>query len=480
MRRFVKDSIGYAPTSLLPAVFSLFAIYYFTRLFLPDTYGLYSLALAVVAPLSTLAAEWIAQPAARYYAEYQATLQLDSYYRGLIFVLALITGLIGLICLGVWAVVSIFQFDISDEGLLLASMAWLVLQPIYLVGVRILPVHFKNKAYVVAVVGSAGLSTFSAIFLVHFVSQEIRWLMWGAAGSLLLLIPYIYWQFNLPAFLKSPIGIEGTVKMFWRYGSPFIFWFLATSLLSLSDRYVIQWFHGSAEVGIYSVNYGLIAQSIGLVNLPFMIAIFPVLTQQWAQKDYSGSQATLRRMTDLYGMLGIGLVGGTAVIGRPLVELLVGEAYWEGAAILVPVAAGLTVYGGAVIGQKSLELTERTRWMSVLALAAALANLILNVIFVPSFGFIAAAYTTLVSYFIYTLLIWWKSQDVLTWIIPWKDIALSCFLGLFAWGIVAYTTMFIQLSSLLTVLISGALFVGIYGSLLYLIRHDAIQEMWTS
>ena len=67
--RFVQDIIRYAPSKFLPAIMSLLWSYVFTRVFLPDEYGIYGLCISIVGPLATIFTEWAAQPIGRFYAE---------------------------------------------------------------------------------------------------------------------------------------------------------------------------------------------------------------------------------------------------------------------------------------------------------------------------------------------------------------------------------------------------------------------------
>ena len=60
---------------------------------------------------------------------------------------------------------------------------------------------------------------------------------------------------------------------------------------------------------------------------------------------------------------------------------------------------------------KIWELNEDTKFIMTLNLIAAIINLVLNFIFVPKFGFIAAGFSTFISYFIYCIVAYYMSKN---------------------------------------------------------------------
>jgi O-antigen/teichoic acid export membrane protein len=140
-------------------------------------------------------------------------------------------------------------------------------------------------------------------------------------------------------------------------------------------------------------------------------------------------------MTEWYLLLGIGLVGCTALGANLLLSLALGAAFREGYSVLLPVLAGQILWQASMLGHKGMELMERTYWMLILACIAAIVNLVLNLILVPSYGYVAAAYTTLLSYGLYTFLIWVFSRRFVPWSIPFRSVVLAMIIATSAAGI---------------------------------------------
>ena len=103
-------------------------------------------------------------------------------------------------------------------------------------------------------------------------------------------------------------------------------------------------------------------------------------------------------------MAGIILVGATWLFSADIANWFLGAEFRSGHIIMPVVIAGIVAWQLGIYAHKPLEFAEKTTLMFVLSLATAGLNLILNIIFVPIHGYVAAAYTTFVSYLVYTFI----------------------------------------------------------------------------
>jgi O-antigen/teichoic acid export membrane protein len=215
-------------------------------------------------------------------------------------------------------------------------------------------------------------------------------------------------------------------------------WFFAAQLLNIGDRYVLQAFCGSTELGIYSANYSLATGLASLLSAPIMLAAFPIIMYMWTDRQRENIRKTISSMTEWYLLLGIGILGSTLVTAQDLISLVFGQAFREGHTALVPVLAGQILWQASILGHKGMELTENTKIMLKWACVAVVANFGLNILLVPSYGYLAAAYTTLFSYGLYAFLIWRSSKYYISWDIDFKSIGLASLIATLG-IIVAYT-----------------------------------------
>ena len=98
--------------------------------------------------------------------------------------------------------------------------------------------------------------------------------------------------------------------------------------------------------------------------------------------------------------------------------MLLGAEFREGHGIIPWVVAGAALWGFSMYGHKPLELLEKTRVMLALAAICAAANLGLNLLLVPRWGYYAAAVTTFASYLLYPALVSMALRKSYPWRMP--------------------------------------------------------------
>lgn len=427
-RRFLRDTLSYLPSSLIPAAVSVASVSIFTRLFSPHFYGLYGLVTAGTAIAIPLLGEWAAQPAARYYAEYQAH------------------GEIGVFSAAVGAMASLILYAAALVALLAAGVSlvlyhaiwhpWLLAGALLVVGTHalatvitpILPASFQAGAYNQIRVVSSVLALGVQLALIAVLGRDVAWILWGSGAVSAATLPWMMRRAGIRLAWRPRVdtaAVQAAMGRFWRYGGPMGLWFLSSTLLYSADRFVINGFIGASAVGIYTVNYNLVARLMGLIKSPINNASFPVLMQQWARRELQAARETLAAMTTLYLELGVGLVGLMVVVAGYVVDIVLGAPFRVGYEVMVPVLAGVVVWGASNLGHKTLEFVENTRLMMVDGFLAAGVNIGLNLWLVPRYGYVAAAYVTLATYLFYTVLIWFQVRSVLPWDIQWKPLAWS-------------------------------------------------------
>lgn len=472
---FLTDGLRYSPSSLVVALLGVLSSAVFTRLFVPSTYGLVTVVLAVSGPLVAVLTQPLAQPVGRFFAEYKSQNQLGVYRSALSYLLnftmllALIVDGIGFLILQIVGVPSRYT-----PWLIGGAMALFFVQSVGSVVEPVLQASFQIVAYQWITIGKVLLGFILPLLGMMFFGRQIAWLLWGPVISVVIFMPLLFkrgglqlrwWRSTTPWTATRPV-----IWRFLRYGSPMALWFFASSLLGVGDRYVIQAVDGSAAVAIYGVSYSLATQAVGIITGPYMAGCWPRILQQWTGRDTNLLRNALREMTDFYLVIGIALVGGVAVVGHPLLRILVGHAFANGYRILVPVAAGTVLVGASRLGHKSMELVERNGVMVGDALLAAGLNLILNLWAIPRWGFVAAGYTTLASYAIYLGLIWWQSRNFIPWDFPWQRVVLYSFEATIAWGLGHSISRWASSIALVEVFVGGTMFIIIYLALFVIHR----------
>lgn len=179
------------------------------------------------------------------------------------------------------------------------------------------------------------------------------------------------------------------------FSIPLIIHSLSIYVLGQSDRLMIKYFCGNDFVGIYSLvhQYAIL---ITLVTNSINQAWNP-----WFHDNYAlGNCVLIREKVTPLILLGCYIGVGCVGIAPEAIRILGGENYLDGLGAVVPITLGVIiefVYTQYIIIEMHL---KKTKYVSLGTGIAAVINLALNYICIPKFGYIAAAYTTLVSYLV--------------------------------------------------------------------------------
>jgi hypothetical protein len=134
-----------------------------------------------------------------------------------------------------------------------------------------------------------------------------------------------------------------------------------------------------------------------------------------------------REQASLMLVLTIPAAVGLALVAAPLSELMIGPAMAAGAARVTPwiaasgLLAGLTTY----YFHQAFTLGRKTPLLLVAMAIPAVANLILNLLLIPSFGLEGALYATLISYGLGLGASAWLGRQSMALPIPWLTLAQS-------------------------------------------------------
>jgi O-antigen/teichoic acid export membrane protein len=177
-------------------------------------------------------------------------------------------------------------------------------------------------------------------------------------------------------------------------------------------------------VGIYGLAYQLTA-----VVTVLAVAVNQAVMPRYARATSPALTAELRTLVTSQALV-IGFVGlSTAVLGPPLVHLILPPSYQMAAEIVPPIALGFVFFGWYLIPMDSIVLVAgRTRWIFVCTLVAAGTNIALNLVLIPRFGVMAAAVNTAVGYAVLLVLVMlfsWRQTDSRP-PIDWPPILLGC------------------------------------------------------
>lgn len=408
----------------------------FTRVFSARDFGRYGLVASIVTLATAVASQWLQQGATRF---------LPGAAGG---TLAETLGATALGLLGSAVAALVFGALVALPVVRMTGSSWAPFAPAAVAAVvllvlfngtcAVLQARMHASRYRVYRVLDAAARFGFAGGLVFVLARRAEMLLWAQVLSGLALVPFVWRDAALPgirAVARAWRSHAARLRALAAYGVPMVGWYLAAVLLEVGDRYIIEFFRGSREVGIYSANYGLVNGAVGLLAAPILLAAHPFLMRAWERGNRPVAMQWLGAIAEWFAIAGLVLTAGLWIFARDVARLLLGPEFREGYRVMPLALGGLVAWQLGMYTHKPLEFAGATRTMLAASLVAAAANVGLNVVLVPHYGYLAAAYTTLACYAGYTVLTFALGRRLLRWAPDWRwltsraALAISVFWG---------------------------------------------------
>lgn len=386
-----KSGIWYTVCNFVVRALGFLTIPIFTRLLTQAEFGAYNTfasVLSVFTILTTLRLESTFISAKRDYKD-----NLDQYA----FSIAFLESAIALICF----ILIVFLGDFLSE-LLSIEKIYLYAMQIYLVflpGINLFQVwerfryQYKWTVFITLLVACS--SSFLALVLVIALPNKLDGRVFGQ------LLPGIIIGFILLLYLfKRGKTIDFGM---WKYaipiGLPYVPHLLSMTFLGVADRVIISWYCGEVDTALYSLAYscGLI---VTILATSLNSAFSPWLSDMLTSKNYKKIRKASRPYLGLFGLLAVAII----LLAPEVLLVLGGEQYAAAVYCIPPVAMGCVCQFAYTMFVNIEQYEKKTAGMAVASLIAAIINCVLNIIFIPVFGYLAAAYVTLISYLLLLLM----------------------------------------------------------------------------
>lgn len=191
-------------------------------------------------------------------------------------------------------------------------------------------------------------------------------------------------------------------KDYWRFAVrfnlPLLAYYLSQSLLNQSDRIMINYFDGSGKAAIYSVAYSaatLMLLAVSAINSAFHPWMY--------RKLKSGDHAQILPVAGQLCLLVAGATLAMTVFAPDLVAILATDSYQQAIWIIPPVSSSVFFVFVYMLFANVEMFFDENRGISVISIVCTLVNILLNALAIPRFGYLAAGWTTLISYVLLAL-----------------------------------------------------------------------------
>lgn len=213
-----------------------------------------------------------------------------------------------------------------------------------------------------------------------------------ANNTVIIFAAFCIWMY---IFIKGKTFIN---IRYWKYSLalsvPLIANSVADQVLNVSDRIMISRLVSDSATGIYgtlATVSGIFTLVWGAINSSFI----PFLYQNIGKEN----EKIKKYANQLLGAYGLVALLAT-LIAPEIVRILATEEYYEAIYIMPPIAAGVFLVSVEYMHSNILIYNKNSKCILYATIGGAICNITLNAIFIPVFGYMAAAYTTLVTHIV--------------------------------------------------------------------------------
>ena len=418
---FWRGVLGYLPANIIQGVVGFLAIIVYTRLLSAEDFGRYALAFSVMTMAHVATFSWLEAAMARFWAAQRDGADMASHFASLYRTVFIMTGLfLPLAGLVIWL------WPMPDGFRLPIAVALLGIP------VRCLTKLAQERYRAAGEVRKAATLDIWNTLAGFGVGAAFALSGGGATSPLagLLIAPLFALPFILPAELsearKGRLDRE-RLKTYAAYGYPIAASLGLALVLASTDRFLLALFMDEAAVGAYHAGYSIANRTLDVMFIWLGSAGTPALVMALERGGREQLVKAAREQASTLILIGLPAAVGVALVARPLSEFMIGEDLRDAAILVTPwialsaLLSGMTVY----YFHQAFTLGRRTGWLLAAMSVPALSNIALNVLLIPPFGVLGAAWATAASFAIGLVASWAIGRRILPLPVPWTTLVQS-------------------------------------------------------
>ena len=189
-------------------------------------------------------------------------------------------------------------------------------------------------------------------------------------------------------------------KEYWKYALgfniPLLAYYLSQTIFNQSDRIMIDHYCGKEKAAVYGVAYTLAMLLTFVLN-----AINNSYIPWFYRKIKEGKEEENASVAAGIAILMAALILCIVIMAPEIIRIMAGKDYAEAIWIIPPVAISLLLLFYSQLFINVQFYFEQKKKLVFASVWAALINIALNALLIPTVSYIAAGYTTLVSYIVF-------------------------------------------------------------------------------
>jgi O-antigen/teichoic acid export membrane protein len=410
IRMIFKHSLSYFLSKVIPGFIEILAIAIYTRLLGESEYGLYALVLGGVLLLDMSLFSWIRLSLVRFWPKYEEK-ELLSTLIVLFSVIALITVLGGLS-------ITVFLGYSEHLGIVLSALFLLWSKSWFELHLDTERSRLEPYRYRILTIVRSVISVFLGGMFAYMNYGAVGILTGMAAGTLIT-----FFFFGRKRWGGVSFRLAGGIplKPLLQYGIPFTLSLSIGFLVNSADRYMIAMIESVESSGLYAAGYDLPGKILSMIFVSLSLAATPLVMRSYEHEGTERTTKLLRKYFSLSCSILVPSCIGIIILTENIATVLLGQQFREAAIDLLPLIAIGTLLAGtkSYYVDLSFQLANRTRvqvWIAVIAFGV---NIGLNIWWIPKFGIIGAAYSTIATFIVSVGISWMMSRRIFKLPIVW-------------------------------------------------------------
>jgi len=252
-------------------------------------------------------------------------------------------------------------------------------------------IRFKERSFLYITVST---SKFAAILLMNI--YFVAYLNMGVKGIILsqLIGNITLLVFSIPFLVRHmyPSFSFRILREMMKYGVPLIFTTLSTLVLTMSDRYLIEYFLDFSALGIYSLGYKM----GGVINVfiiqSFQLGFLPIAYKMYEREDHG------RFFPKVFTYFTLSLVVaalGLSLFSREFIVMFsyTNRDFWAAYTVVPLISLSFVFKGMQYYFSLGLHYVKKTHYNVLIVLVCAARSVGLNFLLIPWLGILGAAVT---------------------------------------------------------------------------------------
>ena len=240
-----------------------------------------------------------------------------------------------------------------------------------------------------------------------------------ASGIVFILsLPILIQRIQLHAFNKK------VFNKILHFALPFLPAGLFTMVMELSDRYLLEWLLGTADVGLYSAG-----KKMGMLGLTVVMGFNMGWTPYFLKRGKEeGAKTEFAKVATLF----LGVMGYISVLVSVWVpeimrlsvagKTLIGSEFWDCEPVVSTILIGYFFFGTYVLQLPGVYMKEITNWVPIFRIMGAGTLIVSSLYLIPAFGFIGAAYGVVLAFIAMSSAIYFKTHSLYPVRYNWRGI----------------------------------------------------------